>query len=56
MPLFVNTGDKIEVDTRDGSYVKHYEYPFRADARTIVKIGVNFSTATRNLTAWLIDR
>ena len=35
---------------------KHYEYPFRADSRAIVKIGVNFSTATRNLTAWLIDR
>ena len=35
---------------------KHYEYPFRADARTIVKIGVNFSTATRNLTAWLIEQ
>ena len=35
---------------------KHYEYPFRADNRAIVKIGVNFSTATRNLTGWLIER
>ena len=34
---------------------KHYESPFRADSRAIVKIGVNFSTATRNLTAWLIE-
>ena len=35
---------------------KHYEYPFRADNRAIVKIGANFSTATRNLTGWLIER
>ena len=25
VPLFVNTGDKIEVDTRDGSYVKRVQ-------------------------------
>ena len=35
---------------------KHYEYPFRADNRAIVKIGANFSTTTRNLTGWLIER
>ena len=42
---------------------KHYEYQFRpidgidgTDARDIVKIGVNFSSATRNITGWIISR
>lgn len=42
---------------------KHYEYQFRpidgidgTDARDIVKIGVNFSSVTRNITGWIISR
>ena len=37
---------------------KHYEYQFRpidpSDARRIIKVGVNFSTSTRNITGWTI--
>lgn len=37
---------------------KHYEYQFRTigprEDRQIVKVGVNFSTVTRNITSWLI--
>ena len=42
---------------------KHYEYQFRpidgidgTDARDIVKIGVNFSSVTRNITGWIVSR
>ena len=42
---------------------KHYEYQFRpidgidgTDARDIVKIGVNFSSVTRNINGWIISR
>lgn len=38
---------------------KHYEYPFRPilplEDRTIVKVGVNFSSTSRNITDWLIQ-
>lgn len=33
---------------------KHYDRPFECDGREIVKIGVNFSTETRNITEWKI--
>ena len=35
---------------------RHYDAPYKADGREIVKIGVNFSPTTRNIDAWLIER
>jgi hypothetical protein len=34
---------------------KHYAQPFEGDAhRKLVKVGVNFSSATRNIERWVI--
>jgi hypothetical protein len=33
---------------------KHYTLPFTVDNRKLVKVGVNFSSATRNIDRWLI--
>ena len=35
---------------------RNYAAPFASDARQIIKIGVNFSSATRNIDNWLIER
>ena len=35
---------------------KNYALPFQAEGRQIVKIGVNFSTADRTLTDWLVEK
>jgi hypothetical protein len=32
---------------------KHYADPYLADGRKIVKIGVNFSSKTRNIERWI---
>jgi hypothetical protein len=34
---------------------KNYALPFAADGRTLVKVGVNFSSTTRNIERWIID-
>jgi hypothetical protein len=34
---------------------KSYALPFAADNRKLVKIGVNFSSKTRNIERWVID-
>jgi hypothetical protein len=34
---------------------KHYTLPFAVDNRKLVKVGVNFSSATRNIDRWLIE-
>jgi hypothetical protein len=34
---------------------KGYALPFASDARTLYKIGVNFSAETRNLDRWLVE-
>ena len=34
---------------------KHYAQPFQSDKRKIFKIGVNFSSKTRNIEKWKID-
>ena len=30
--------------------------PFRADGRTLIKIGVNFSSAIRSIEDWIIEK
>jgi hypothetical protein len=34
---------------------KNYALPFAADNRKLVKVGVNFSSATRNIERWIIE-
>ena len=34
---------------------KHYAQPFEADERRLFKIGVNFSTKTRNIERWIVE-
>jgi hypothetical protein len=34
--------------------VKNYAQPFAADRRTLVKVGVNFSSTTRNIERWIV--
>jgi hypothetical protein len=36
--------------------VKNYAQPFAADRRTLVKVGVNFSSTTRNIERWIVKR
>lgn len=35
---------------------KGYATPFKSDSRTVFKIGADFSTQTRTLTGWIIDK
>lgn len=35
---------------------KHYAQPFEADGRPLFKIGVNFSSETRNIERWIIEK
>jgi hypothetical protein len=35
---------------------KSYALPFAADDRKLIKVGVNFSSQTRNIDRWLIER
>jgi hypothetical protein len=35
---------------------KGYATPYLADGRTVIRLGVNFSTATRTLSAWQFVR
>ena len=35
--------------------VKGYDAPFKSDNRQIVKVGVEFSTETRNVKRWLVE-
>jgi hypothetical protein len=34
---------------------KSYALPFAADTRKLVKIGINFSSKTRNIERWIIE-
>jgi hypothetical protein len=34
---------------------KNYALPFAADNRKLIKVGVNFSSTTRNIDRWLIQ-
>jgi hypothetical protein len=34
---------------------KNYALPFEADGRKIVKIGINFSSKTRNIERWIVE-
>jgi hypothetical protein len=35
---------------------KNYSLPFAADNRKLIKVGVNFSSTTRNIENWLIEK
>jgi hypothetical protein len=34
---------------------KHYSLPFEADNRKLFKVGVNFSSQTRNIEKWIVE-
>lgn len=34
---------------------KHYALPFEHDERKLFKIGVNFTSATRNIEKWMVE-
>lgn len=34
---------------------KHYALPFETDSRKLLRIGVNFSSKTRNIEKWLAE-
>lgn len=34
---------------------KQYAQPFASDGRRVVKIGVNFSSETRNIEKWVVE-
>ena len=34
---------------------KNYALPFEADGRRLFKIGVNFSSETRNIEKWIVE-
>lgn len=34
---------------------KHYALPFEADSRKLLRIGINFSSKTRNIEKWLAE-
>jgi hypothetical protein len=34
---------------------KHYADPYTADGRPIVKLGINFDTARRNIDSWVVE-
>jgi hypothetical protein len=35
---------------------KQYALPFECDKRQLIKVGVNFSSKTRNIDGWLIEQ
>jgi hypothetical protein len=34
---------------------KNYPLPFTSDERKLIKIGVNFSSTTRNIERWIVE-
>ena len=36
--------------------IKAYSLPYKFDGKGIIKIGVNFSSGTRNISDWLIEK
>jgi hypothetical protein len=34
---------------------KNYALPFAADNRKLVKVGINFSSKTRNIDRWIVE-
>lgn len=52
--LFEFKTDGTAQDALDQIENRHYDWPFRADGRAVVKIGVKFSKTDRNITDWKI--
>ncbi len=48
--------DKSAQEALNQINAKDYAQPFAANGRQVVKIGVNFSTQTRTITDWLVER
>lgn len=48
--------DRSAQDALDQINDKGYAMPFATDHREVIKIGVNFSTASRTISEWLIER
>jgi hypothetical protein len=34
---------------------KNYSMPFATDTRKLIKVGVNFSSKTRNIDRWIVE-
>jgi hypothetical protein len=34
---------------------KNYSLPFAVDNRKLIKVGINFSSATRNIDRWIVE-
>jgi Holliday junction resolvase-like predicted endonuclease len=34
---------------------KNYALPFAVDNRKLIKVGINFSSATRNIDRWIVE-
>ncbi|MDE5674583.1 MAG: PD-(D/E)XK nuclease domain-containing protein, partial [Muribaculaceae bacterium] len=34
---------------------KEYALPFKTDGKTIIKIGINFSTKARTISDWIVE-
>ncbi len=48
--------DKTAQSALEQIQTKDYALPFAADGRQVVKIGINFSTRTRTITDWAVER
>ena len=48
--------DKSAQEALNQINAKDYAQPFAANGCQVVKIGVNFSTQTRTITDWLVER
>ncbi len=48
--------DRTPQEAIDQINSKDYLLPFRADGRTLIKIGVNFSSAIRSIEDWIIEK
>ncbi len=48
--------DRTPQEAIDQINSKDYMLPFRADGRTLIKIGVNFSSAIRSIEDWIIEK
>ena len=53
-------GKRLLISTLDACFRteihdKHYAQPFQSDKRKIFKIGVNFSSKTRNIEKWIVE-
>lgn len=47
--------NKTAREAMDQINSKDYALPFKTDGKTIIKIGVNFSTQSRTISDWIVE-